>query len=437
MSSLGRDWNCSLGTVPEKTKIALVLAVLFVLTVAAIPAAQAQTFSVIHDFSGTDGFAPYAGVTLDAAGNLYGTTSQSFTGDGTAFQLKRSHGNWVLNSLFTFTGTNGAYPFAGIVFGPDGALYGTTNSGGLGKGFGVVYNLRPPRTACKSALCPWTETVLYPFTGGSDGSGPSLGNPVFDKNGNLYGTTQLGGDLACSPPYGCGTVYQLTPSASGWTESVLYSFSGGNDGSEPASGVILDEAGNLYGITYQGGGIGCGGRGCGTVFQLSPSGSGWKETILYSFTGGSDGGNPYGGLIFDQSGNLYGTTLFGGSGGGGTVFELSPSGGGWTFTLVYALTGYDAGPVGSLAMDGAGNLYGTTNANGAYGNGSVFKLQPSNGGWIYTTLHDFTYRGPDGSLPVAGPTVDAKGNVYGTTSQGGTQYCGFEVQCGVVWEITP
>ena len=139
------------------------LALVLALTFSAAPAARAQTFSVIHDFTGTDGYAPYTGVTLDAAGNLYGTTSQSFTGDGTVFVLKRSHGNWVLNTLFTFSGSNGGYPFGGVVFGPDGALYGTTNFGGPGKGAGVVYSLRPPRTACKTALCGWTETVLYSF----------------------------------------------------------------------------------------------------------------------------------------------------------------------------------------------------------------------------------------------------------------------------------
>ena len=181
----------------------------------------------------------------------------------------------------------------------------------------MVYSLSPPATGCKTALCPWTETILYQFTGGSDGSNPG-GNLTFDRAGNLYGTTPYGG------AFGQGTVFKLTPSNGGWTESVLHSFTGGSDGEQPNGGVILDEAGNLYGTTWEGGGSGCWGPGCGTVFQLTPSGSGWKENILYSFQYGTDGGYPIGGLIFDPSGNLYGTTTSGGSGGGGTVFELSP-----------------------------------------------------------------------------------------------------------------
>jgi uncharacterized repeat protein (TIGR03803 family) len=326
-----------------------------------------------------------------------------------------------LNNLFTFNGTDGNVPESGVVFGPDGALYGTTTYGGSG-GVGVVYSLRPAATACKTALCPWTETVLYQFTGGNDGGGPS--GLTCDYAGNLYGTTPGGG------AFGGGTVFKLTPSNGGWTESVLYSFSGGNDGAEPDSGVILDQAGNLYGTTFAGGtghGSGCYYQGCGTVYQLTPSGSGWKENTLYAFQGGADGYGPAGGLIFDRSGSLYGTTTNGGGGGDGTVFELSPAGGGsWTFTLLYGEVGSSA----SLTMDGAGSLYGTITGfwvDGDYG--SVFKLTPSGGGWIYTTLHYFG--GNSGENPFGGVALDANGNLYGTTSGGGAY------DNGVVWEITP
>jgi len=279
-----------------------------VLTVAFSPSAHAQTSTVLHTFTGSDGTYPYAGVTLDAVGNLYGTTSANLTGaDGTVFQLKRFHGAWLLNNILTFNGDNGGNPYSGVVFGPDGALYGTTQGGGSGNA-GLVYSLKPPATACKTALCPWTETILYEFTGGNDGASPGFGNLTFDSTGNLYGTTALGG------AHGQGTVFKLTPSNGGWTESVLYSFVGGdNDGAQPWSGVVFDKSGNLYGTTYYGPGTGCppDGKGCGTVYQLTPTDSGWKENILHYFSG-SDGYWPLAGLIIDQKGNLYGAAWHGG-----------------------------------------------------------------------------------------------------------------------------
>ena len=145
--------------------------------------------------------------------------------------------------------------------------------------------------------------TLFVYMGGTDGSGASVKDVVFDKHGNLYGTTELGGNLNCNPPYGCGTVFQLTPSGSGWTEESCMAFREEMTGASPESGVTFDEAGNPYGTTYQGGGSGCGGKGCGTVYQLTAAGSGWKENILHTFQGGTDGGNPFGGLIFDELGN--------------------------------------------------------------------------------------------------------------------------------------
>ena len=241
------------------------------------PSSEAQTFSTLFSFNEQGGWAPYAGVTRDHAGNLYGTTSSDGIDAGTAFELKNTRGNFTMSPLFKFnppslpSGPVGFYPWSGVVFGPDGALYGTTSGGGVGggsNGYGIVYKLTPPPTFCRSVLCYWNETVLYEFQGGSDGAGPTLGNVVFDTAGNLYGTTAGGGTS------GNGTVYELSPPNGSWTEKVLYSFGGGSDGSDPYSTLIFDAAGNLYGTTVAGGGSGCSGHGCGTVFELSPAGSG-------------------------------------------------------------------------------------------------------------------------------------------------------------------
>ncbi len=399
-----------------------------VVSVGTLPA-QAQTFTVIHAFTGQDdGSQPLAGLTLDRGGNFYGTTqgptSQGFA--GTVFHLKRTSGNWVFNTIYGFLDglDDGTFPQARAVFGPDGSLYGTTPSGGS-SGFGTVYNLQPSAIAVRPHLPPWTETVLHSFTGGADGLSPNHVDPVFDQAGNLYGTTYAGG----TGNY--GVVFKLTPSGDRWTESVIHYFTGGDDGWAPASGMIFDSAGNLYGTTQ--GGI----YGQGTVFRLTYSGSGWVLNTLYTFQGRADGSLP-GPLIFDRSGNLYGATIGGGSGGGGTVFELMPSGGSWTFALLYDL-GPGIGSEGNLAMDAAGDLYGATVGEGAFALGSVFKLTPTGGSWTYTDLHDFTGL-EDGANPIGGLTLDADGNLYGTALHGGSQegeICMLYGGCGVVWEITP
>ena len=433
---LGKKEFCNLisRTISRAATAALAIATVFALTVALTQSAQTQTFTVLHNFTGGgDGEWPYAGLTIDQAGNLYGTTTGAGTG-GNAFKLSKKGSGWILNLLHTFSGgSDGGYPAARVIFGPDGSLYGTTEEGGEGgcEFCGTVFSLKPPATACKTALCPWTQTVLYTFTGGSDGSGPGGGDLIFDQAGNLYGTTQAGGYLGgvCSANGGCGVVFELTPSNGGWTESVVYTFTGGSDGANPYAGVIFDKAGNLYGTSFLGGNPGCFYGGCGAVFQLTPSGSGWAVNVLYSFQGGSDGGEPIGGLIFDGSGNLYGTTTLGGSDSGGTIFELTPSGGGWTFDVLYNFTGY-YGSWGSLVMDAAGNLYGTAVGGGAYGTGSIFKLTRSGGSWSYTSLHDF-YSPTDGGSPFCNVVFDANGNLYGTTPWQGP---GGQ---GTAWEITP
>jgi uncharacterized repeat protein (TIGR03803 family) len=390
--------------------------------------AQAQTFNVIHTFTGgPDGGNPNAGLTIDKAGNLYSTAYTGGAGYGTVYRMKRSGSNWVFNPLYSFAGgTDGANPVARVVFGPDGSLYGTTLFGGVvgcgDSGCGTVFNLRPSARACTTALCPWTETVLHRFSGDPDGNYPEFSDVIFNQMGNLYGVTYDGGTG------GLGTVYQLTPSGSGWTESVLYGFPGrGNDGVFP-NAVTLDNAGNLYGTTFNGGL-----SNDGTVFEMTYSvGIGWTENLLYSFQNGNDGSLPIAGLIFDQSGNLYGATTNGGSGGGGTVFELTPSGGGWKYTLLYSFTGgYRCGPVGNLVMDGAGNLYGTTVCDGTNQAGNVFKLTPSGPTWTYTSLHDFT-GGSDGGISTSNLIFDTNGNLYGTTIYGGGPQ-----NYGVVFQITP
>jgi uncharacterized repeat protein (TIGR03803 family) len=252
-----------------------------------------------------------------------------------------------------------------------------------------------------------------------DGAGPE-GDLIFDESGNIYGTAINGGNL------NSGVVYELTRAGGGWTGTVLYA-PGSN--ANPYGGVVFDNVGNLYGATYQGG-FG----GAGTVYQLSPSGSGWTGRTLVQFYG-ADGATPIGGLIIDPSGNLYGTTSSGGDR-YGTVFELTPADGGWTFNTLYRflLGAANGGPQAKLVMDAAGNLYGTTYADGAYGYGSVFKLTPGSAGWTQTVLHDFT-GAADGAFPVSNLVFDASGNLYGTTWFGGSPTC--SQGCGVVFEIVP
>jgi hypothetical protein len=269
--------------------------------------------------------------------------------------------------------------------------------------------------------------VLYAFRGGSDGVTPN-GDLVFDQAGNLYGTTTFGGGYVCSGGNGCGMVYELTPPAGGggWTESVVYRFTGGNDGCFPYSGVTFDDYGSLYGTVE-----GCGYHGYGTVYELSPSGGGWLQNTLYAFAGLDDGGSPFGGLIFDELGTLYGTTSLGGSNGDrdGTVFTMVPSLGNWTFSVLYDFSYPETASGAILTMDAAGNLYGTEDAYVGSGSwGAVYKLTFSNGGWTYNSLHNFSDN--DGANPGV-VILDATDNVYGIAEFGGAY------GQGVAFEITP
>ena len=270
-------------------------------------AGTANNFKILHSFSASgDGALPMGPLSLDQAGNLYGTAQQGGSGNGTVFRLRQVQSNWVLNPLYSFSGNNdGADPVSGVTISPNGILYGTAYWQGS-DGLGTVFSLKPPPQAPRSALEGWSETVLHSFAGGNDGVYP-YSNLVFDPAGNLYGTTLTGGN-------GDGVVFQLTPNgAGGWTEKILYSFGGGNDGANPYAGVVFDQLGNLYGTTWVGGNGFCSGfrPNCGTVFQLTPSAGGWTENVIYNFQNGSDGADPAGGLIVDASGNLYGTTTTG------------------------------------------------------------------------------------------------------------------------------
>jgi uncharacterized repeat protein (TIGR03803 family) len=236
------------------------------------------TESLLCSFgNGSDGSNPYGGLIFDQSGNLYGATGND---GGTVFKLTPG-GGWTYSLLYSFTGVvNNACGPGTLVMDRTGSLYGTTASGGDGNpGYGVVFKLQPAASACKTALCPWTETVLCTFQAGDDGANPNYGDLIFDKAVNIYGAT-YGGDQDDD-----GTVYELTPSAGGWTENVLFGFDY-RDGQFPYNGVILDNAGNLYGTTSLGGA-----QGYGTVFQLTPSGPCWTQTIFYNFqVAGEDGG---------------------------------------------------------------------------------------------------------------------------------------------------
>ncbi len=397
-----------LGTVTRAVHLMVIGAVL-----TAMSYAQAN-FTVIHNFTGPDGAEPFAGPTLDSSGNLYGTTyGGGAHGLGIVYELKHVNGSWILDPLFSFLGIG--QPAVGVTIGPNGTLFGAASAGVQGS-LGGVFNLQPPPASCRSVLCPWNETILHIFTGeGGDGAGP-FGNLVFDSQRNFYGTTAEGG------VHIAGTVYEGTPSGDTWSVSTIYSFA---PDSYPSGGLALDSAGNLYGTT-----VGGGDDNMGTVFELTPSQGGWTETVLHSFSG-SDGCGPMAGLVFDRAGNLYGATA-----NCGTIFELSPQGSGWNFQTLYTFGPQGAfGPDSTLAIDAAGVLYGT-DPYPSTGIGTVFELSPtSGGGWTYTDLHDFNSCISGGCRPYGGVAVTGPGGyVYGTTEYGGTDGDGvvFQINLGAL-----
>jgi uncharacterized repeat protein (TIGR03803 family) len=389
------------------------------LSLATAPA-TAQTYAVIHNFSSQQSEQPAAGLAIDSSGALYGTTTYTNAGgrDGEAFKMKPHGSSWIFSPFFNFPILGNIDPKSPLLIGPDGALYGTLFYN-YGCDFcGAVFRLYPPATAPRTVLPLWNGESLHNFTGGSDGGNPG-GALLMDQAGNLYGTTENGGAA------GLGAIYQVEHSNGAWNETVIFSPQNEADGVDPLNGVVADSAGNLYGVFQRGGP-----HGPGAVYELSNSGSGWTEQIVYGFTAGNDGAQPTS-VIIDGSGNLYGATTSGGTGHGGTIFKLTHGGGGWTFTTLYNVNGTaPCGVTGRLTLDSAGNLYGTTYCDGAYGYGSIFELTPSLGSYVYTDLHDFT-NGDDGSYPNGSLVLDAQGKLYGTTFGGGS------TGGGVVFELAP
>ena len=360
--------------------------------------AWSQTFTVLYSFGyGTDGGTPYAGVIRDAAGNLYGTTSGGGTGsNGTVFKLDASGKETV---LYNFKGgKDGGFPVAGLIRGPAGTLYGATVLGGAANR-GTVFRVNPAGK----------ERILYSFAG-KDGGYPNAGLRR-DPAGNLYGVTVKGGasDL--------GTIFKLDAAGK---QTVVHSFAGGSDGGFCYSygGLVRDKAGDYYGTTLTGGD-----SNQGTIFTLTSAG---EEKVLYSFSGGADGRFPYAGLVLDSKGNLFGTTYLGGTSGQGTVFKLTTKG---KETVLYNFTGGSDGgnPSAALLRDGKGNLYGTTYYGGTSNAGVVFKVDSHH---VETVLHSFDYAN-DGGYPTGALIRDASGNFYGTASAGGTS------NHGTIFELVP
>jgi uncharacterized repeat protein (TIGR03803 family) len=361
----------------------------------------------------------FGGVTFDATGNLYGTTTGGGDhNDGTIFELTPGAQGWTLTTLHSFDGYDGGSPNGGLIFDAAGNFYGTTPSGGA-YGGGNLFELTPGSGG-------WSFNDLYDFCHQyhcPDGGDPSA--PIMDGLGNLYGAALAGGS------YGAGIVFELTSGSGGWGETILHSFDGA-DGYFPYAALTFDGAGNLYGTTFRGGAYGG-----GLVFKLKHATDGlWKESALYSFCADGppacgDGVGPYAGVVLSGSGNLYGTTT---QGGGntcgettcGTIFRLTPTrSGGWKHTVLYAFPdpGDGSFPTGGVIVDKAGNLYGATVGGGIGGFGVVYKLAPQPGGkWKYTVLHRF--HGSDGGQPLGGLTFDGKGSLYGTAYN-------------VVFEVTP
>jgi uncharacterized repeat protein (TIGR03803 family) len=394
--------------------------VIFAIVVTLGVFASAQTETILHSFtSGSDGQDPYAGLVFDSKGNLYGTTIVGGTtslcsGCGVLFQLvPNSSGSWTENIIYSFDGDqgDGLQSYGNLVLDTNGNIFGTTAFGGSSFE-GTVFELSPGSNGT------WSEKVLYSFTGGADGSLPFAG-VTLDASGNLYGTTNAGGQS------GFGTIFTLTPGANGtWTEKVLHSFMGGNDGSTSFGKVILDSAGSICGTTNS-----AGQHDYGVVFKLTRgTAGGWTESVLYAFPGGSGGSAPMGNLVFDTTGNLYGVATY-------VVYELTPtSSGPWTEKILHNFAGGSDGamPDGGLILDTSGRLYGTTNTGGLH-RGTVFQLIPGSGGtWSEKVLHRFSPTGGDGTFPLYETlAIDASGNVYGTTSSGGT------ANFGTVFKIAP
>ena len=406
-------------------------------------------FHDLHDFSSTVG---PSGLAIDTAGKLYGTFANGGSyGAGLVYDFAERAGRWFVSSLYSFLGGSAGGGPNGVIVGPGGNLYGAADGGILNCSYyggqtycGLIYEATPGATPCATALCSWNETPIYEFTGPTDAAGGSV--TAFDSAGNLYGISSNAG------AYGHGAVFELSPSGGGWTEKLLYSFTEGSDGGYPTS-LLVGPDGNLYGTTSSGGiyNDNCYGSGswCGVVFQLVPSGSGWTENVIYAFTGGSDGWGPYG-LILGRSGGLVGlSTCQGYVWSGcllntpeydGVIFALSPSGHGWQFNVVSDAQADQevcniSGDVAftSLAFDAAGNLYAAENG---------VHVSPC-GEYCYSIHNCGEVLAVGSQIPLVvgragifgNITSDANGNLYGTTST-----CGFgtlQRTDGMIWQLSP
>ncbi len=402
------------------TRIAYAASLAFsaAILVSPAPPANAQTYSVVFNFSNKPLSEPEGRIYIH--GSLFGTGSGYAAphtyGNGQVFELTNSGGTWSSKAILKFDKTDGATPGAGLIPDASGALYGTSFRGDV-HGYGNVFKLTRSGGS-------WAHSTLWAFGATGDGQGPYC-DLVMDGAGNIYGTTYNGGAYNSS-----GTAFGLSYVNGAWTETILHSFGNGTDGANPQAGLLLDKSGALYGTTVTGGY-----EGLGAVFELKKTNGAWTETMLYSFSGESDGAYPYGILIEDSSGNLYGTASAGDTtmNNYGQVFEMSQSGGTWTKQTLYTFTG---GADGGVPLDGPhwdGNdstLVGTAVLGGDDFEGTVFKLSKSGGVWTETTLHTFG-SGIDGMEPDGQVVRDSHGNLYGTTTLGGTH------GAGTVWEITP
>ena len=425
--------------IPTRVLLLVVSSTLF--TVATNSSAQnwKETLNIT-----TPGYYLTSPVTIDSAGNLYSTTTEGGTVDGSCsfgcgLVYKVAPGaHRKPEILYKFEGVDGAYPTGRLIVNANGKIYGADNYGDQ-YGFGGLYELSFPTTRFL------TETSIYAFADFSDGYGPN--SLVSDSRGNLFGGTSDGGAPGCEE-LGCGTLFELSPNgAGGWTKTTVYTFTGQSDGFRPVGQLTLDSQGNIYGTTLLGGTIStplCP-LGCGTVFKVSPgSGGTWNFSTLYIFDG-TTAFSANGSLVLDANGNLFGTTHYGGAindpncapYGCGVVFELSPMQNGWKETLVHLFVdGVDgAYPAGGLWLDQKGNLYGGLQASGGSCNdgstqcGAIYEISlASAGNWMLQRL--YTFHGPDGTLPVGDLTMDSAGNLYGVT--------GFNsIEPGNLFEISP
>ncbi|HEX8816857.1 MAG TPA: choice-of-anchor tandem repeat GloVer-containing protein [Terriglobales bacterium] len=390
--------------------------------------ADAQ-YKILHNFTGgADGDGGQA-MTLGTVGHVYGASIGGGSQDGgLVYEMTRlPNGDWGFSALYNFTGKNdGANPTSPLMRDPAGNIYGTTESGGGPHGGGTAFELSPGKNG-------WTLKTLFSFCPAMekdiclDGGG-TVSGPFRDGQGDLYGTKPF--------EYG-GVVYKLTELSGTWTETLLRKFCPNGsgqcaDGAGPFAPPILASYSNLYGTTDGGGGK-CD---CGTVYELSPEGDGhWQEAVLHRFNlNGRDGITPSrGALLMDGAGNLYGTTETGACC-GGIIFRLSPkAGGGWVYSILYDFQGGPSGnqPYFGVVMDKLGNLYGTTgNGGNSFGCGVIYKLAPAPGDkWKYSVLHTFG-NGFDGCVPEGNLAIDQNGNLYGGTVLGG------EYGYGIVFELS-